>query len=322
MLFDALGAYFKMAVFSVITYIMVAAALVLNSLGVYLLTLVKSSGNNQNVLLIHLSCIKIVVSLTESILCTLELLNRGYDFKEYQVFDTINAGLYGVNDLIVVTLTTDRLIASLKPLTYNAHVTQVKIKMAIACCWLIGTCGIIPFFFLQYDLLYEIYYKIVFLSLDAVVLLTAFVTYGTILKKLLSRHNSLTTISGAMRSTIKPSNSQTRVARKSATYGRFFYVSGLIILSFILFVSIPDAVYVAMVIINGNEEPIVESSIGFVWSMYLVTDPLIYIFLQRPIRLKLKRILFGRKVDATSFSAMTIRNERVATSPYIIRQSK
>lgn len=279
--------------FHVINFVIVAAAIILNSFGIYLLASDKLVGSNQCIILIHLSCIKVIICLTEAVISTLELLDRADGFREYQVIDTINAGLYGINDLIVIVLTTDRLAAALRPLKYNVHVTKNKLNVAALYCWVIGTCGIIPFFFLEYDMLYEIFYKIVFSSLDAIVLSTALLTYGIILRKLLSRHKALAEISK------RDSRASTRSPRG---HFRFFYITGLIIASFILFVTIPDAVYINLVIIQGNESPIIERTVGFVWSLYLVADPLIYIFLQRSVKNRLKSVLFRRRVDVVSQS--------------------
>ena len=307
-------------VFYIITFITVATALCLNSLGVHLLMSIKSTNNIANLVLIHLSCLKIFISLTEAALSTLELLNRGYEFKEYQIMDILNAGLYGVNDLIVVVLTTDRLIAATRPLTYSVRITKTKLNAAVGCCWFIGTCGILPFFFLEYDFLYDIYYKIVFLTLDAFVLMTAVITYGAILRKLLSRHNALDVVSRA--TMVMTSISQRpRSVSNRMKHGRFFYVSSLIIASFILFVAIPDSVYVALVVIQGNEDPIIERSIGFVWGLYLVADPIIYIFLQRSIRKRLAGMISRHQANGDPPSATTLHNERTKPLRYETKES-
>ena len=268
----------------------------------------KLSDSNANIFLIHLSCIKIIISLTEAVVGALELLGRDDTYKEYQVIDIINAGLYGVNDLIVVVLTVDRLIAISKPLAYNVRMTKTKLQAAVVCCWFIGTCGISPFFFIKYDLLYDVYYKYVFLTLDAFVLVTAFITYGGILKMLFLRHQSFSSKSRGTVWTMHSSQGQKPTPANWRKHGRFMYISSLIITSFILFVAIPDSVYVTLVVIHGNEDPMIERSIGFIWSLYLVADPIIYIFLQRPIRRRLKTLTCKRKNNVHSLSATTMRN--------------
>lgn len=287
--------------FYVVTFVVIAAALILNLLGIYLLATAKSVLNNQSIILLHLSCIKIIVSLTEVVLSTLEIVGRADGHKEYEIFDTINAGLYGVNDLILIVLTTDRLIASKIPFSYNVHATTMKLNISVVCCWFIGTIGILPLFFLEYELLYDVYYKFVFLTLDGIVLLTAFLTYGTILRQLLTRKNGLT----------RTSHFDNRVSTSSTRHWRFFYTSGLIIASFILFVAVPDAVYVTLVIVKGVEDPRIERAVGFVWSIYLIADPLIYIFLQRPIRNRLRRIKMLHRVESFEIK----RSEKTWTLP-------
>eukprot|EP00112_Aurelia_sp_Birch-Aquarium-sp1_P000004 Seg1.5 transcript_id=Seg1.5/GoldUCD/mRNA.D3Y31 product="Proteinase-activated receptor 4" protein_id=Seg1.5/GoldUCD/D3Y31 len=288
-------------IFYCITFVIVAAALVLNILGIYLLAKLRASVSNQNVILINISLIKVIVAVTETILCALEIQGKGEGDRTYQVFDIINASLYGVNDLTVVVLTLDRLLATISPLQYNVRMTRRKLVWAILVSWIIGSAGIIPFFFFNYDLLYTIYYKIVFLTMDGAVLLIALATYGSILRMFLRRANTFN------------KGITSRNSTNNQRFGRFFYVSSLIIVSFILFVAIPDAVYVTLVIIQQNEDPMIERAVGLVWSIYLVSDPLIYIFLQKQIRMRLRRMFSRAKVSAMTQTSRYHAEDRVTT---------
>ena len=288
-------------IFYCITFVIINAALVLNTLGIYLLAKLRASVSNQNVILINISLIKVIVAVTETALSALEIHGKGEDNRTYQVFDIINAGLYGVNDLTVVVLTLDRLLATICPLQYNTRMTRSKLVWAIFVCWIIGSAGIIPFFIYDYDLLYTIYYKIVFLTLDGVVLLIALVTYGSILRMFLRRAN---TFNKGM-----PSRNTTNNQR----FGRFFYVASLIIVSFILFVAIPDVAYVILVIIQEKEDPMIERAIGLVWSIYLVSDPLIYIFLQKQIRMRLRGMFNRAKVSTMTQASRYDPEDRVTS---------
>lgn len=290
-------------VFHCLTFVTVAVALVLNGLGIYLLAKLRARISNQNVILINISLIKMILSITEAVLCVLEIVGSGTS-RIYQVFDITNAGLYGVNHLTVVILTLDRLLATIIPLRYNRQMTKVKLRIPIIASWIIGTAGIVPFFVYDYSLLYSIYYKIVFLTLDGIVLLVAVITYGSILKTLLRKERTFD----------RGLTLTKRSVTVSQRFGRFFYVSSLIIASFILCVAIPDVIYASLVIIQGNEDPMIEHALGLVWSIYLVSDPLIYIFLQKPIRLKFCSIFSRAKVGTLDGTSRFDPVERMATN--------
>lgn len=266
-----------------ISYLFLISALILNTIGVYLLRKTSSGRSNQNLLLMNMSIIKIIISITEIVLTTLQAYGQE-EARPYQIFDIIDAALFCVNDQVVLIITADRLFAVVFSIQYNTKDTRKIVTRSVAAAWLIGTAGILPFFFIAYDLLYEVVYKIVFLSLDGLVIVTTLVTYSCILKQLLTSGKKFSNTANGESSFFKQ-------------YGQFFYISSLIILSFILFVAIPDIVYVSLVIIKGNEDPYIESGIGVVWSIYLVTDPLIYIFLQKPIRRKLKQLVTRGQVE-------------------------
>ena len=272
--------------FYVVNFFILFASLFLNSLGIYLLFAQRVSITGQNLILVNLSVLKILITITESVICVMEILGKGDTNREYQVLDIINGGLYGINDLIVITLTIDRFIATVSPLVYNINVTKKKLMTAVVISWLVGTGGIIPFFYAEYDALYDIYYKIVFLVCDGTIILLALITYGSILRALLTAKKRL---SGFSRG---------KSERFKRRHGKFFYVAGLIIASFIMFVAIPDAVYAALVIVQEREDPMIERAVGLVWSFYLIADPLIYVFLQSQTKAKLKQLLCGNEVNA------------------------
>ena len=267
-----------------LTFATAAVALVLNILGIYLLTKLRARISYQNVILINISFIKVIGSISEAVLCLLEIIGKGEEHRSYQILHIINVGAFGVNHLTIVTLTLDRLFGSVMPLRYRVLFTKNKLRTTIIASWIIGTAGIVPFFIFDYAFLYSIYYKIVYPTLDGMVLMIAVIAYGSILMMLLRRKRAIDT------------GLTLRSIRANQRFGRFFYVSSLIIASFLLFVAIPDVVYAVLVIIQGNEDPMIELAISTVWCIYLVSDPLIYIFLQKPIRLQFCKMM-NRKTE-------------------------
>ena len=262
-------------IFYCLTFTVATVALLLNGLGIFLLTKLRARISNQNVILLNISLIKLIGSITEVALCVLEITGEGEEQRSYQVLHIINVGAFGVNHLTIVVLTLDRLLGTVIPLRHNVLITKDKLRIAILASWIIGTAVIVPFFICDYAILYSIYYKIIYPTLDGIVLVIAVTAYSSILGLLLRRERGVTP----------------RSARRNQLFGRFFYVSSLIIASFILFVAVPDVVYAVLVIIQGNKDPMIEHAILLVWSIYLLSDPLIYIFLQKPIRLKFCKML-------------------------------
>ena len=266
-------------VFYCLTFANAAVGLLLNSVGIYLLTALRARISNQNVILINLSFIKVIVSISQAALYVLKIIGKGEEQGLYKVVLIILVGAFGVNHLTIVVLTLDRLLGIVIPLRYNALITKDKLRIAIIASWMIGTAAVIvPFFIYDFAFLYSIYYTAVYLTLDGIVLLIAVIAYGFILRVLLRREKAIA--AGMM-----PRN-----ARTHQRFGRFFYVSSLIIASFILFVAIPDVIHAVLVIFQGNKDPMIELAMVLAWSIYLVSDPLIYIFLQKPIRLKFCRM--------------------------------
>eukprot|EP00794_Sanderia_malayensis_P019067 gene19067-20982_t len=273
--------------FTSLNYVIQCSALVLNTVGIYVLHKIGPRASKQKLLIINLGVVKITLTISELSLTVLE--SCGLDdesSKTYRMLDILNAGLYGINDFIILIITLDRFFATLYTIKYNVKVTQKMLMSSVACAWLLGAAGVAPFFFLPYEYLYDVFYKIVFLSFDALVLSISIITYGYILKQLFNR-KQLITDTGT--SSTRRYGSSSRSFLKQ--YGQFFYVSTLIIASFILFVVIPDTVYAIVVIIHGNEDPMYENVIGLVWMLYLITDPCIYIFLQKPVRLRVMGLL-------------------------------
>ena len=265
-------------VFYCLTFANATVGLLLNTVGIYLLNALRARISNQNVILINVSFIKVIVSISQAASCVLKIIGKGEEQRSYQVVHIIIVGAFGVNHVTIVALTLDRLLGTVIPLRYNVLITKDKLRIAIIASWIIGTAVIVPFFVYDFAFLYSIYYTPVYLTLDGIALLIAIIAYGSILRRLLRREK-------AIAAGVTP-----RSARTNQRFGRFFYVSSLIIASFILFVTIPDVAYAVLVIIHGNKDPMIELAILLTWSIYLVSDPLIYIFLQKPIRLKFCRM--------------------------------
>ena len=105
-------------------------AIILHSLGIYLLSQIKETTTNQNIILMHLSVIEMlsssyVIVYNCSGLVGLEM-NENLTLSMYLFAE----GTYITFYLIMILLTTDRLAMSLLLLKYQVIMTRLRIKTA------------------------------------------------------------------------------------------------------------------------------------------------------------------------------------------------
>ena len=114
------------------------SAIILHSLGIYLLSQIKETTTNQNIILMHLSVIEMlsssyVIVYNCSGLVGLEM-NENLTLSMYLFAE----GTYITFYLIMILLTTDRLAMSLLLLKYQVIMTRLRIKTALVLTWVIG----------------------------------------------------------------------------------------------------------------------------------------------------------------------------------------
>ncbi len=243
-------------------------SILLNSLGVYLLCAARPV-NSSNILLINLALSEIVVAVisipTNFVPISSSMLLIGAVL--------ISSLLYY---FAMFMLTIDRLVAILFPLKHRVMVTRRRLTLAISTTWflalLVGICFVIldMHFHIGVGLMHKI-----FLSLDVTFIVLCVITYGSTLIKMLRRRRLLN-----IQLDINVENRRRFVTENS----RFFKITALIILSFLLFSLIPD------VVLNFyfTNNQIFMQCIMTAWSISFVADPCIYIFLQAHLRLLLK----------------------------------
>ena len=116
-------------------------------------------------------------------------------------------------------------------------------------CWISGTLSSIPFYFLDYNEIYDIYYKYIILALDGLILVTVMVTYIFILQLIFKRHWKEKKL---VKTGKIPAYNRQNLNRNYKLLSTFL----LILTTFLIFVVIPDIYFVYRDYMSMIEEDI------------------------------------------------------------------
>ena len=179
----------------------------------------------------------------------------------------------------MITLIMDRLAMDLLSIKYQVIMTRRRMKIGLAVCWILGViCGVV--FVSLNDRQISI---VIYTSADCSFLTVTVATYTSLMCSIRKRRKSLQT------------NTNTDVLRvKSYGQGipKFYLVTGLIILSFTMFVAIPNIFSSFIFDLESFGEVVGQ----IMWSLNNLIDPCVYIFLQKTARILLRRKLMAWRI--------------------------
>uniref|UniRef100_A0A7M6DJS1 G-protein coupled receptors family 1 profile domain-containing protein n=1 Tax=Clytia hemisphaerica TaxID=252671 RepID=A0A7M6DJS1_9CNID len=256
---------------------------VLHSVGFVLLWRAKKVTNqynkSQTLYLLHLSFTETLYSISGSLRILANVINR--PDAELWVFIG-SSGVFIQLTMILIALTFDRYLAVRYNLRYLLIWTTKKTTIVIASIYFIN----ILFTILSINFLhsiqqaYDVFSQFAWLPLDGVFVTVALLAYGYILHKIAQRKLSLNETESS-----RTSSSNHKRRRKP-----FLMVLALI-LSFTIFVVVPDIV--ALVFNRQNKEmsQSVELYLSFSFRAGIIVDFFIYVFGCREVRLMLKKCL-------------------------------
>lgn len=265
----------------------------LHAFGVYLLkTIQRTEDNIQYIYLTHLSICEALMNLFEGLRHIPNFLelsaNQHSVNQDLQSYTKIImfAGISLVYYFVMIYITLDRLLDILLNIKYPLYINIVKVKNLLRMTWFVALLVVVTVCFLQrfikeYPWEKHIF-KYCFPILDFGFIILSLLTYGFIFYKYLETRQGPTTI--RQNSSLQRQNSAFYVFRKSR-----FYVSVLVIFTFLLFIVVPDLVYLFLGIIQGNES---EALLATCWISYAIgnlSDWYIYIMLQPRVRKLLKK---------------------------------
>lgn len=258
----------------VTSLMLLIASILLNSMGVYLLSNYGNKTSNQRLIMIHLSGTELALATTEIVYWS--FVWAGHEEETSVILQSIviiNAGIFGTYYLVLIALTLDRLLASVLTIRHLTICSKPRVIKALLVAWVLGLTSSIPFFTIEFENIYDIYYKVNFLCLDTIFLSCAILTYSYILAQILKRRQKIR----------DQALSRTNHSISLTGQSQYYKVTTFIIVSFIFLVAIPDIVYIHRFIITEVGSSIEESIIEIVWQLNFLVDPVIYIFCQKTL---------------------------------------
>ena len=172
-------------------------------------------------------------------------------------------------------------------------------------CYIMWGCSIFAgaiFITLKYTLKFEeksVHFPYTHSLMNSAMIIIFVVTYGLIYKKF-KRSERISTITLHRRAT----NSK-------------FYIQTLLIVTFIVFMVLPDAITFVYVTILKRESHLLTAAVSISYTVSVIMDATIYIFLQKPIRKIMVRKVcrsmkhLQSKSNIDSIDAATIRMRKI-----------
>ena len=246
----------------------------LHTIGIYLLRCHQKNtgGDVQDVYIMNMNVVEIALNLFSLLLMLLhsvQLVNFAEKIVEYiYIIDhtVLNFTFY----MNTVYLALNKLLNILLNLKYSVYWNIQKAKYLVFGTWIVGVvisvCIILSFELSEFD--YEIFDMYFFIILDCLVLFVSISSYGYIF------HKYKETRRLPFQGKHQPNQSIFYIFRKSK-----FYVCVLLILTFSVFVIIPDLIFECLNIYHANDN--VQSLlfvIAFLYAISYSVDAIIYIY--------------------------------------------
>lgn len=288
-------------IFDISSYLIVIASLIFNSLGIYLLFLIRSNDFNQTIIIINLSISEILIAIGWIAEHTASRLGMTFNDRGMLIIWGLRAGVYCFWFFDMYILAIDRLIGCNFPLKHLRLVNKRNIEILMTLVWVICLANSLFLLLVDTKLYHFIYNKFVWLIFDCIAVVIYTVTYTSIF---ISSYR-------AKRKRRSTANSigNTRKNRQ------FLKIVSLIILTFLIFEVLPTTISMTYYYTNKTIPWILESIMNLSYQLALLTDPLIYIFLQSRVRM-----LLSKKVRRT-FRKSFLRKSRKVVVYQIERRS-
>ena len=262
-------------IFDILSYVIVIASLIFNSLGIYLLYMIKSNDFNQTIIIINLSISEILIALGWIAEQTATRLDITFDDRAMLIIWGLRAGVYCFWFFDMYILAIDRLIGCNFPLKHLRLVNKRSIEILMTSVWVICLANSLFLLLVDTKLYHDIYNKFVWLIFDCIAVVIYTATYTSIFISSYKAKRKQRTTANSIGNTRK--NRQ------------FLKIVSLIILTFLIFEVLPTTISMTYFYTNKTIPWILGSIINLSYQLALLIDPLIYIFLQSRIRMLLSK---------------------------------
>lgn len=267
----------------VISCCLASMCLVLNSLGIYLLSQIKTNNMNQIMILINLGVAEILIAIGWLAEDVASMYGYSINDRLMQVVWGVRAGAYCFWFTCMCIMSIDRFLGCHFPLKHLILSSKKNIHRLMLCVWML--CATNSIFLICFDtrVLFDIYNSTVWFIFSSISVLTFVLTYTSIAVYMLKRRG---------------------VKRKSETAGRcvlksnqqFVTVVTLILMSYVVFEVCPTTVTMVYFQTDERIPHTLSNIIDMSYIVAIFVDPLIYIFLQSRVRKLLVSKLGCRRI--------------------------
>ena len=265
-------------VVAVVSLILVVFGIVLAVVGLFFLSKLKRK-NTQLVLFTHLSVSEGFISLFDITIIISTLYGYKYEnsnFIQY-LYIMLLSGASFIFYLLMTCITLDRLICVLS-YKYKIYVTSKRVQFTVTCIWIVGVVSCVPFFFVQHFMIVCLHINIIF---DITILIMSTIVFTVVLFRQHLKRGGVIPINR---------NKPTRIIGRNL-------VPFLIIITFIMFYTIPDFILMFVVVKSKNVSFSLMNVILCCWRIGLVVDPLCNLLLQK--RIKREVFLFFKRIKCS-----------------------
>ena len=259
-------------------------SIMLHSIGIFLLLTLKHR-RNQDIIIMNLSIAEISMSLCDF---SQNILSRYHNVSAFhiKVLTITQCSLFVVPSfLIMIVLTVDRFLEVYLNIKYHTYVHKFKVKVSLSICWCAGMSIAILLLTLKFRSINSaaIIFKFIFPSVEGMFLLVALVCYIYIFNKFKEMKKTPTVPS---------------IVRKKLECARIF-PPFLIILTFGMFVVAPDTVNLYLFYISEKGTNFHANILLLFYVLGFISDAVIYIFLQKSMRLHFLKTFCGNAKNHT-----------------------
>ena len=287
-----------------------SCSIILHSSGIYLLSAAYRGDRRrtQVILMINLAISELLLSLGVLSRNAVMLFSKGNalsvkvaNFIFMMEITTFSLVFYATMALIPLHRCFTILIGLRSMNSWSSSKTRIICYITWGCSILAGAIFITLKYFLKFEqkaVLFAYSHSL----MDCAMVIIFVVTYGLIYKKFKRSERFFT-------------NTMHRRATNSK-----FYIQTLLIVTFIIFIVLPDIIIFFYVMILKRESPILFAAVSISYTLSVMVDATIYIFLQKPVR----KILVGKicrsmesvesHIDNTSAATIRMRKITVCSS--------
>ena len=264
--------------------------------GLLLLYRVKFQPVNQRIVIIHLAVTELCTNISQTIVYTLLMTGR---CERKSVCDYVDRFIYsfvaGTTKLIMIYITCDRLLEIVMHLRYPIYFTKERVKKIILFLWTFSgifafiTVLIYMFNIATLKLTGTIRYSIL-ITKDFVIFITAFMTYSFLYLKVKRFH------------ALDQSQMRTRKCSKTSQNSKFL-LPCLVIATYLMFNTTGDVLIIYNRYFADEGQTYTKSIISevahWLWILGWISDGILYIFMQKSIKEKLKSGFRKNRVGPT-----------------------